>query len=152
EQALGWLVTHPEPGREVLMHNGGTGGYRPSLVVEPAKERASVALADSGAEPSKADLATHFLVRSPVASGPPVAEPPVVPERDEVELPVEELDRVVGHYDFGDGVNIIKREGGQLVSIREGVPTLPIYPEAPLSFFFKAINAQLRFTTDEAGN
>ena len=152
EQALGWLVAHPEPGREVLMHNGGTGGYRSSLVIEPAKETAIVALANSGAEPSTTDLAMHFLVGSPVAPTPPVAEPPVVPERDEVELPIEELDRVVGQYDFGDGVNIIKREGGQLVSIREGVPTLPIYPEAPLSFFFKAINAQYRFTTDEAGN
>lgn len=152
EQALGWMVTHPEPGREILMHNGGTGGYRATLVLDPAKETAIVALANSGAEPSTTDLAMHFLVGSPVAPTPPVAEPPVVPERDEVELPVEELDRVVGQYDFGDGVNIIKREGGQLVSIREGVLTLPIYPEAPLSFFFKAINAQYRFTTDDAGN
>ena len=30
--------------------------------------------------------------------------------------------------------------------------TLPIYPEAPLRFFFKAIDAQYRFTTEEAGN
>lgn len=151
EQALGWLALHPEPGREVLMHNGGTGGYRSALLLEPAKDTAIVALANSGAEPSTTDIAMHLLVGSRIAPTPAVAEPPVIPARTEVELPVEELDRVVGRYDFGDGVNIIKREGGQLVSIREGVPTLPIFPEAPLRFFFKAINAQLRFTIDDAG-
>jgi len=70
----------------------------------------------------------------------------------EVELPVAELDRVVGSYDFGDGVSVITREGGRLLSGRAGVQTLPIYPEAPLQFFFKAIDAQYRFTTDAAGN
>ena len=37
---------------------------------------------------------------------------------------------------------------------REGVPgarRLQILPEAPLAFFWKAMDAQLRFTTDASG-
>src|SRR5690606_6132070 len=73
EQALGWLVLHPEPGREVLMYNGGTAGYRSALVLEPAKDRVVVALANSAAEPSTTDLAMHLLVGSTVAQTPTVA-------------------------------------------------------------------------------
>jgi len=153
EQALGWQVWHPERGRTVVIHNGGTGGFRSALALEPDTRRAAVVLINSAAEPSATDLALHLLVGAQVALTPPVPPaPPPVSARAEVTLPVAELDRVVGSYDFGDGVNVITREGGQLVSRRAGVPTLPIYPEAPLRFFFKAIDAQLRFTTDAAGN
>jgi hypothetical protein len=151
QQALGWQVVHPEPGREVIEHGGGTGGYRAHLALEPSTGRAVVTLANSAAEPSTTDIALHLLLGYPVAPTPPVPPPPP-PVPVEVTLPAAELDRVVGRYDFGDGVNVITREGGQLLSSRAGVQTLPIYPEAPLRFFFKAIDAQYRFTTDEAGN
>jgi D-alanyl-D-alanine-carboxypeptidase/D-alanyl-D-alanine-endopeptidase len=156
EQALGWLVMHPEPGREVLMHNGGTGGYRSTLALEPANSTAVVALANSSAEPSATDLALHVLVGSPVAPTPPVPTPPPAPvARTEITLPPAELDRLAGRYDFGGGVVFtITRAGNELRAQREGAvtgPALPIYPETPLSFFWKAVDAQLVFTTDDGG-
>ncbi len=42
----------------------------------------------------------------------------------------------------------------ELRAQREGAvtgPALPIYPETPLSFFWKAVDAQLVFTTDDGG-
>lgn len=156
EQALGWQVARVEPGREVIMHGGGTGGYRSHLAVEPASTRAIVALANSGAEPSTSDLAMHFLLGSPVLPTPAVAEPPPPPaSRTEVPLAVEELDRVAGRYDFGPGVVFrIWREGDALRAQREGSatgPVMSIYPEAPLRFFWKAVDAQVVFTTDDSG-
>ena len=79
EQALGWQVVHPEPGRDLLIHNGGTGGFRSALALEPDKGRAAVVLVNSGAEPSATDLAMHVLLGSPVAPTPPV--PPAPPRR-----------------------------------------------------------------------
>jgi serine-type D-Ala-D-Ala carboxypeptidase/endopeptidase len=152
EQALGWQVFHPEPGREIVMHGGGTGGFRTHLALEPAKARAVVALANSAAEPSAADLAIHVLVGSPIAPTPPVPPAPPPPTaRTEAALPVTELDRIVGRYDFGDGILAITRDGTRLNAARAGVQTLQIFPEAPLQFFYKAIDAQLRFTADDSG-
>ena len=156
EQALGWQIAHPEPGREVIMHNGGTGGYASALALEPAKNRAAAVLTNTAAEPATTDLALHALIGSPVAPTPPLPSAPPAPvERTAVTLPVEELDRVVGRYEFAPGVVFeVTREGDQLRAQRQGAavgPVLPIFPEAPLKFFWRAVNGQVVFTTDASG-
>ena len=45
-QALGWLVRH-RGGQSIVWHNGGTGGYRSWLGVDPAARRGAVVLANS---------------------------------------------------------------------------------------------------------
>jgi CubicO group peptidase (beta-lactamase class C family) len=155
EQALGWVVRRL-PGRELLMHNGQTLGFSSILILEPAKGRAVVALANSAADPGPEDLAFNIVGRQPVAPTPavPPAPPPFVP-RTAISLPVGELDKIAGRYDFGPGfVVAITRDGGYLYAQREGVPGAPrlqIVPEAPLAFFWKALDAQIRFTTDASG-
>ena len=156
EQALGWVVRHPGPGREVLLHDGGTGGYRTVFAIEPAKGRAVVALVNSAAEPGAADLGLRVLLGSPMPPTPPVPPaPPARVARTEVTLPVAELERVVGRYELAPGgVVAITLAGDRLRAQREGLPGAPnlqIFPEAPLAFFWKALDAQIRFTTDESG-
>jgi CubicO group peptidase (beta-lactamase class C family) len=155
EQALGWLV-RPLPGRELLMHNGQMAGFSSVLILEPAKGRAVVALVNSAAEPGPEDLAFNIVGGQTVLPTPtvPPAPAPFVP-RTEISLPVAELDKVAGRYDFGPGfVLAITRDGGYLYAQREGMPgalRLQIVPEAPLAFFWKRIDAQIRFTTDASG-
>jgi serine-type D-Ala-D-Ala carboxypeptidase/endopeptidase len=153
EQALGWQVARPEPGREVLLHGGETAGFRATLGLEPARGHAVIVFANSAAEPSTADLMFHMLLGSPVAPTPPV--PPAPLKRTEISLPAADLEKFVGRYDFGPGFIIaITREGGTLRGQREdvsGAPALQIFPEAPLSFFWKDVDAQLRFATDAGG-
>jgi len=69
EQALGWQVFHPEPGRDIVMHGGGTGGFRTHLALEPAKARA---LAGRLAKSMPGRIA---------ASGPPAARASPRPDR-----------------------------------------------------------------------
>ena len=156
EQALGWLVMHPQPGRELLSHDGATGGYRAVLAIEPAKRRAVVALVNSAAEPSVTDLGLHILIGAPVEPTPPVPPAPApLVRHTEISSPATEFDRVVGRYDFGPGFVIaVTREGGALHVLREGAAgesAVSISPEAPLAFFWKALDAQIRFTTDTSG-
>lgn len=156
EQALGWIVMHPEPGRELLLHDGGTGGFRSVLALEPAKGRAAVTLINSAVEPAATDLVLHILLGTPVAPTPPVPSAPPPPvKRTEISLPAAEFDRFVGRYRFEAGFVIaVTHEGGTLRVLREGVAgasALPIFPEAPLAFFWKAVDAQIRFTTDASG-
>ncbi|MGE5837078.1 MAG: serine hydrolase [Acidobacteriota bacterium] len=155
EQALGWVVRGLR-GRELLMHNGQTLGFSSILILEPAKGRAVVALVNSAAEPGPEDLAFNIVGGQPVQPTPavPPAPPPFVP-RTEISLAVSELDKVAGRYDFGPGfVLAITRDGGYLYAQREGVAgalRLQIVPEAPRAFFWKRIDAQIRFTTDAGG-
>ncbi|MES2442478.1 MAG: serine hydrolase [Pseudomonadota bacterium] len=156
EQALGWVVMHPEPGRELLIHDGGTGGFRTLLAIEPATGRAVVALANSAAEPGATELGLHILIGSPAPPTPPVPPAPPRPaKRTEISLPAADLDRFVGRYDFGAGFVIAVTRGGETLRVlREGLDAafaLPIFPEAPLAFFWKDLDAQIRFTTGPGG-
>jgi hypothetical protein len=141
---------------ELLLHDGGTGGFRSVLALEPAKALAAVALINSAVEPAATDLVLHILLGTPVAQTPPVppAPPPPV-KRTEISLPAAELERFVGRYGFEAGFVIaVTHEGGTLRVLREGVAgasALSIFPEAPLVFFWKAVDAQIRFTTDASG-
>jgi D-alanyl-D-alanine-carboxypeptidase/D-alanyl-D-alanine-endopeptidase len=156
DQALGWLIAHPAPFREQLEHGGATNGYRAMLVLEPAKGRAAVVLINSMAEPSAGDLALHLLLGTavlPTAPVPPAPPPPTI--HTEIAMPAAALEKFVGRYDFGNGLVIaVSRDGAMLRVLREGIPgeqALPIFPEAPLAFFWKAMDAQIRFNTDASG-
>jgi CubicO group peptidase (beta-lactamase class C family) len=155
EQVLGWQIMVPEPGREVLFHNGGTGGFRSALVIEPARKTAVVVLMNSAVEPSATDFAVHLLVGTRLAPTSRVPPAPPTAARTEVALPIAELERVVGRYVFGAGIVFdVTREGSVLRAQRQGAavgPVMPIFAEAPLRFFWKGVDAQVRFTTDEDG-
>ena len=142
--------------RELLLHDGQTAGFRSMLILEPAAGKAVVALSNSAASPDVVDLAQHIFVGSRVAPTPAVPPPPPTPvARTEISLPVAELDRFVGRYAFDAGFVIsISRHGGFLYVVREDAPLTSrsqILPEAALSFFWKAMDAQIRFTTDASG-
>jgi hypothetical protein len=141
------------------MHDGSTSGFSSILILEPAKGRAVVALVNSRAEPGPEDLAFNIVGGQRVQPTPavPPARPPFVP-RTEISLPVPELDNVTGRYVFDAGfVSTITRDGGYLyvraVAPRRRArrPRLQILPEAPLTFFWKAMDAQIRFTIDASG-
>jgi serine-type D-Ala-D-Ala carboxypeptidase/endopeptidase len=155
EQALGWIIAHPRPDRTLLMHDGQTGGYQAILALEPAKGRAVVALSNSQAQPMPTDLALHILLGGTVQPTPPVPPAPPPPSvHTEIALPTEALEKFVGRYKFDFGVVSITRGGDSLLAQRAdvpGAPALPIYPETPTDFFWKALDAQIGFTLDASG-
>lgn len=149
QTALGWTVFHPPTG-EVLQHGGGTGGFRAHMALQPETGRAVVGLTNSGVEPGAQDIALHALVGVPVAEAGPVPEaPPPAAPREEVTLTPAQLDHVVGTYQFNPQIEIVvRREGEHLMAQITGQQAFQIYPEAPLEFFWKIVNAQIRFTEE----
>lgn len=152
ETGLGWLVAK-SPAGDIVMHDGGTGGYRTSLAFDPAKSRGVVVLTNAAVEPAVNDLSIHLLVGSPLAPLRPIPPAPAPSARlTAVDLPVAELDRVAGRYDFGNGLLLtVAREGESLFAQLSGQPRFPIFAEAPLRFFWKVVDARLRFVTDQSG-
>lgn len=66
DQALGWRVAHLPPAREIPLHDGGTGGFRSLLALDPARGTAVIALTNFSAESAVSDLAMHILIGAPV--------------------------------------------------------------------------------------
>ena len=150
QTALGWMVGHP-PSGEIVFHGGGTGGFRSFMVLQPAKSRAVVALTNSALEPSAQDIALHAIMGSPVAKAGPVPEaPPPVTSRQEVTLTTAQLERVAGTYQLTPQIQIaIRRDGERLMAQLTGQPPFQIFPESPLAFFWRVVDAQIRFVEQD---
>ena len=67
DQALGWRVAQLQPGREMPFHDGGTGGFRSLLALDPAQDSAVIGLTNFSAESAVDDLALHILIGAPLA-------------------------------------------------------------------------------------
>lgn len=83
EVALGWHISEID-GREIVWHNGGTGGYRSYMAYDPAR-RAGVVVLSNVSTPAGVDgLGLHLLAPSKA--------------RNEIKLDAAVLDRYVGSY------------------------------------------------------
>ena len=153
EIGLAWIISKPAAGHEIMFHNGGTGGFRSAMVLDPARQRGVVVLTNVAIEPASDDLAMHLMLGAPVQpAGPVPPAPPRTGPHKEVALPAAELDRVVGRYEFPQGFALtIERDGAGLKAQLTGQPAFPIFAEAPLSFFWRVVDAHLRFAVDAEG-
>lgn len=145
---LGWMIL-PEPAGLVAMHGGGTGGFRTHMALQPSIGRAVVVLTNSAVEPASDDVAMHMLLGAPLAKAGPAPAAPKAVARDEVSLTPAQLDRVIGTYRMSPTmVMTIRREGDQLYAAISGQGALPIFPRAPLEFFWRAVNAEIVLRED----
>lgn len=93
EVGLAWIISKPGGGREIWFHDGGTGGFRTAIALDPAKRSAVVVLTNAAVEPASDDLAIHLLVGTPTQ--PAGAVPPAPPKaiaHQQVALSAAELD------------------------------------------------------------
>lgn len=152
ESGLAWMIAK-SPSGEIVFHDGGTGGFRTSMVYAPAKKRGVVVLTNAAVEPSSNDLAIHLMIGAPAAAAGTVPPAPKsAPVRKEVALPAAELDRVAGRYEFTPQLTLtVTREGEGLMASMGGSPKFPIFAEAPLQFFWKVVDATVRFVPDASG-
>jgi D-alanyl-D-alanine-carboxypeptidase/D-alanyl-D-alanine-endopeptidase len=142
EVALGWHINKVNQ-RELVWHNGGTGGYRSMLVVDPVTHTAVVVLSNTSTGAGVDDIGRHLLEPSSPLLPAPRAEITVAPEV---------LDRYVGRYELPSGLVIaITREGRQLYGQATNQPKLALFAEKENAFFLKDLDAQFTFETDAAG-
>jgi CubicO group peptidase (beta-lactamase class C family) len=74
------------------------------------------------------------------------------PERVAIQLPDSILRRYVGIYEITPRVSMtLTLENGGLFAQITSQAKAPIFPESATLFFYKAVNAQIRFTTDATG-
>src|SRR5438045_7739113 len=84
------------PAGEIVFHDGGTGGSRSFVGMDPVRRRGVVVLVNGSVEPAADDLGMYLLAGAPLSPAPPVAAAPQA--RPVVALSAAELDRLTGRF------------------------------------------------------
>lgn len=150
EQALGWDVRH-SPYGDIVWHNGGTGGFRTFIAFNPKEKVGVVVLTNVANETGGDDIGFHILAGAQLAVLTPPG--PVPGEgRTVVALGPDKLDLLVGRYQMGPGVfATVTRTDGRLFAQLTGQSAYELFPESPTDFFFKVVDAQVKFTLGPDG-
>ncbi len=92
-------------------------------------------------------LAAQVMSAIAMAYDWPDWKPPV---RTEVKVDPAVLARYVGTYQVAPGFSVtFTLEGDQLMTQATNQPKFPVYPESQTKFFFKVVDAELEFFTDD---
>ena len=144
EVALGWHI-YTGNGKEIIWHNGGTGGYRSFMGYDPAARIGVVALSNAETDAGVDDIGRHLLDASV-----PLAKPPAV--HKEVKVDPKLFDGYVGTYEITPAFALaVTREGDHLFVQATAQPKFEIFPEGDRDYFLKVVDAQITFVTDAQG-
>jgi CubicO group peptidase (beta-lactamase class C family) len=144
EIAMGWHI-FTSNGKEIVWHNGGTGGYRTFIGFDPKARIGVVALANTNTAVGVDDIGHHLL-----DSASPLSKPPK--EHKEVKVDPKLFDGYVGSYPLAPTFVItVTREQDHLFIQATGQPKFEIFPEGDRDYFLKVVDAQITFVTDSAG-
>lgn len=144
EIALGWHV-RKRGDKEIVWHNGGTGGYRSFLGFD-AKTRAGVVVLSNTFTPSGVDdIGEHLLDRQ----APLLAAPK---QRQEIRVDPKLYDGYTGRYELAPNfILTVTREGDRLFVQATGQGKAEVFPESERDYFYKVADAQITFETGEDG-
>jgi CubicO group peptidase (beta-lactamase class C family) len=137
--ALGWhVIRHGD--REYVFHNGSTGGFSSTLVIDAADRTAAVVLVDTAG--GFDDLAFRM-----VNPGAPLAEP-----RRAVALDADAAQAVVGRYELRPGIVLdVTLVDGRLFSQATGQPRVELLQDSRGDYYPTEMDALLRFTREGEG-
>ena len=143
---LNW-ITEYTGADTIVWHNGGTGGYRTFLGLEPSRKTAVVVMTNTtgaGAD----DIGMHLLD----PSQPLAPKPAPQKARTAITLPADVLSRYVGEYQLAPAFTLqITLSDGALYMHPTNQATLRLWPETDTDFFLKEVDAQVTFVRDARG-
>ena len=143
---LNWLIVHADADT-ILWHNGGTGGYRTFVGLEPSRKTGVVVMTNTGGTGAD-DIGMHIL--NPAL---PLAPKPTPPkQRTAIDVSADILARYVGTYELAPQFALeITLKDGALYARPTAQPTFRLWAESETDFFLKEVDAQLTFVRDANG-
>lgn len=137
EIALAWHILK-NADSPILMHNGATGGYHAFIGLDEKSRRGVVVLANTAND-------IDFIGRSLLADSQTNEAPP----HKVVEVDYNLYDRYVGKYELAPEIFFtVTRKKNQLFAQLTGQDSFEIFPESPTKFFYRVVDAQLTFLTN----
>jgi len=143
---LGWHVLTAH-GREIVWHNGGTGGYRTFIGFDPAARTGVVVLSNAATAAGPDDIGRHLIdPQLPLLA---LTAPAV---HTEVAIDPALYGIYAGRYQFAPTVVLtVTRTDGHLFAQLTGQPAFEVFPESDTRFFLKVVDAQLTFERSADG-
>ena len=136
---LAWHVELRQ-GREVVWHNGMTGGYSAFIGFTADGERGVVVLTNVSRDVG--EIAFAALLPESMAKT----------QAKETTLSPQALTEYVGRYRLAAGFDlVVSASGRELEAQATGQPAVPVFASARDEFFYKAVDALLSFHRDAAG-
>jgi CubicO group peptidase (beta-lactamase class C family) len=140
--ALAWHIATADDGREVVWHNGRTGGYRSFIGFDPKNRTGVVVLSNMSTNEGVDDIGRHLL--DPAA---PLWQPKNPSNGIDVDPKI--LERYVGLYQLAPNmIFTITRDGNHLYAQLTGQPKFEVFAESEKKFFYKVVDAQITFEGD----
>jgi serine-type D-Ala-D-Ala carboxypeptidase/endopeptidase len=144
EIALGWHILTKDD-REIIWHNGGTGGFRAFIGYDPKNRVGVVALSNTSTVTGVDDIGRHLLDAKF-----PLAQPPK--EHKQVAVDLKLFNGYVGRYELTPTFTLtVTREGNQLFVQATGQVKAEVFPESERDYFYKVVDAQITFEVDSQG-
>jgi len=141
EVALGWHI-YSGGSKEIVEHNGGTGGYRTYMGFDPKSRVGVVVLSNAETTDGVDDIGRHLLDASVALMRP----------HTEAQIDPKIFDSYIGYYQLAPNfILAVTRDGDHFMTQATGQGKLEIFPESDHEFFAKAVNAQITFVTDSTG-
>lgn len=137
---LAWMATD----EGWLWHNGQTAGSHGFIAFSPTTKRGVVILSDTATE--VVDRLGMAIMRVMHGEDAAFSVPATVA------LMSSELDRLVGRYVFGPGVEMTIEHGeGALYGTLTGQAPLKLYPSTATDLYYRAVDANLEILLDDDG-
>jgi CubicO group peptidase (beta-lactamase class C family) len=141
----GWLMDSYR-GQDFIGHSGGLHGFVSQLARYP-KENLTVVIL-TNITPPEAELNPNVLAQAFLWEK-------MEKQRSFSQMAAGNMNVKVyeGRYDFKNGaVMVITSEGENLFAQLTGQPKFPIYPSGPDEFFWKVVDARIKFEKNEKGD
>jgi serine-type D-Ala-D-Ala carboxypeptidase/endopeptidase len=144
EIALGWHIS-TRGDKQIVWHNGGTGGYRSFMGFDPKTKVGVVLLSNVSTPVGVDDIGRHILDPTLPLAGPPK-------EHKQVAVDPKLFDNYVGNYQLAPNfVLAITREGDHLFIQATNQSKFEIFAESNTDYFLKVVDAQISFVVDATG-
>ena len=138
---LAWVLASLN-GRTLFTHDGGTGGFRSSLWLDPSRGCASVVLCNAAIEVN--DLALHLLDASV-----PLADRSATRQAG-ITLTAAQLQPLAGVYALNPQFKLTVRAAGQrLLAQATGQGEFELFAKSPRRFFAKVTPLEIEFDADD---
>jgi D-alanyl-D-alanine-carboxypeptidase/D-alanyl-D-alanine-endopeptidase len=141
---LGWHVV-TQKDREIVWHNGGTGGYRSFVGYDAKARRGVVVLSNTMTSMGVDDIGVHLLNPSvPIA----IPQPP----RRQATVDPKLFDGYVGRYALRpDFILTVTRDESRLFVQATGQGRFELFAESDRSYFARVAEILITFETDDTG-